>query len=86
MADENMEESVAAEGLKRKHADIERQDPKLSQELTCHVEQSPSEDFGVTKLFYVFMFINSTFFISSLGPPIFIADNDESFNFYVSAT
>ena len=49
MADENMKKSVAAEGLKSKHADIERRDPNMSQELTCHVDQGPSEPDEVTE-------------------------------------
>ena len=61
-----VEKGVAAEGLKRKHADMDRVNPPVSQELTCAVEQSPTEPDGVRKSIYVFMSINSTLFSSAL--------------------
>ena len=58
---EDIETGSAVEGLKRKHADMDSLNPIVSQELTCAVEQSPTEPDGVSKLIYVFMFTNSPF-------------------------
>ena len=68
MAEENMEKSR----LKRKHADLGRQEPSVSQELTCSTQQIPTESDGVRTLIPVFNFINATLFISRLGMAIFM--------------
>ena len=44
------ERGVAAEGLKRKHDAMDMEDPNVSQELTCALEQRPAVNDGVSKL------------------------------------
>ena len=80
----DIEKGLAAEGLKRKHADMDRLNPPVSQELTCAVEQSPTEPDGVRRLIYVFMCINSPLFISALQISDFMADKYQSYHFYLS--